>query len=302
MTFPFTSSGKAPTNGIEIYYETFGDAKHPAVLLIMGLDAQCVIWSMNFIQPLVDAGYYVIRFDNRDIGLSTWLNDWHRSEPYTLEDMAKDIVGLLDFLKIDKAHVVGASMGGMIAQRLAISHAERVQTLTSIMSSGYALNPQTAKNMAEKVLLKVVPFLLKKTAIRSKLTRSKVTVKAYVNTYRTLAGSRFPFNEAYFQKLFSWSILERKGQNPRARLQQFSAILASGSRLAALPHIKAPTLVVHGTADKLVPPLHAKVYAPLIPEAKMLWLEGIGHELPNGILPEVHAALLVHFRSVAPPK
>lgn len=293
MIFPTTESGKAPSNGIEIYYETFGKPQNPAILLIMGLDAQCVMWSMHFIEPLVAAGYYVVRFDNRDIGLSTWMNNtWHRRQPYTLEDMATDAVGLLDFLQIKKAHVIGASMGGMIAQRIAISHATRVLTLTSIMSSGYVLDPKATKQLPLRLLLKTMPFLLKTVTLKNRLTDHKVSVKNYVKTYRMLAGTRFPYNESYFQQLYTWSILERKGQNPRARFQQYCAIVASGSRLLELPQIQIPTLVLHGTADKLVPPVHAKIYAPLIPNAQIRWLDGIGHELPNGILPEVHQELL----------
>lgn len=296
MIFPTTKTGKAPSNGIEIYYETFGKAENPAVLLIMGLDAQCVLWSMNFIEPLVQAGYYVIRFDNRDIGFSTWMNDtWHRSQPYNLEDMAEDAIGLLDFLHIEKAHIVGASMGGMIAQRIAISHANHVLTLTSIMSSGYILNPKTA-NQWKRKFLQAIPFLLRKIPIKNKLTHPPITVKTYVDTYRMLVGNRFPYNEAYFEKLYTWSILERKGQNPKARFQQYCAIAASGSRLEELHQIQCPTLIIHGTADKLVPPIHAEAYAPLISNAKLMWLEGVGHELPNGILSEVHQELLMLFK------
>ena len=150
-----TQSGKVRSNGIELYYESFGKPSNPAIVLIMGLDAQCVIWSMGFIEPLVKAGYNVVRFDNRDIGLSTWIDDWYRSTPYTLEDMAADTVGLLDALQIKKAHIMGASMGGMIAQRVAISYPERVLSLTSIMSSGYVLNPKATKKLVMKLILSI---------------------------------------------------------------------------------------------------------------------------------------------------
>jgi pimeloyl-ACP methyl ester carboxylesterase len=286
---------KVQSNGIEIYYETFGNAQNPAILLIMGLDAQCVMWSMGFIEPLVAAGYYVIRFDNRDLGLSTWIHDWHRSQPYTLEDMAKDAVGLLDALGIAKAHIIGASMGGMIAQRIAISHPQKVTTLTSIMSSGYSFNPAVAGKWSHKIAFKLLPFIAKTLPLKNKILDSKVTVPAYVATYRSLAGTKFAYNRDYFEALFAWSILERKGQNPKARLQQLSAIIASGSRLAEMQHIKAPTLVLHGTADKLVPPIHAQIYAPLINHAKTVWLDGVGHEIPMGALTEVHQAILAHI-------
>ena len=289
---------KIPVNGIEIYYETFGNPENPAVLLIMGLDAQCVIWSMNFIEPLVAAGYYVIRFDNRDIGLSTWIDDWDKSRPYTLEDMARDTVGLLNALNIEKAHIVGASMGGMIAQRIALSHTEKVLSLTSMISSGYTLNPKAAKDTFNKMLYVAAPFIAKNFKIRNKIVQNKVTVEDCVNNYRRLVGTKYPYNETYYKQLFSWSILERKGQNPKARLQQFCAIAASGSRLKELPNIKVPTLIFHGTDDPLVPPIHAKIYAPLIPKAKMIWMEGVGHELPTGVLPQIHKELLALFSKV----
>lgn len=291
-----TQSGKAPVNGIQIYYETFGEPNNPAILLIMGLDAQCVIYGENVIKPLVEAGFYVIRFDNRDIGLSTWMNDtWHRSRPYSLEDMAKDSVELLDFLQIKQAHLIGVSMGGMIAQHIAISFPEKVLSLTSIMSSGYALNPTIVSKFSHKLIFRLVPFLVKRFYVKNKYSNHKVSVGSYVATYRLLRGKRFEFDEAHFRQIFTESIERRKGQNPRARYQQFCAIVASGSRLQKLGQIKAPTLVIHGTADPLVNPKHAEIYAPLIPNARLLMIEGMGHELPKGALEEVLPEIIRHL-------
>ncbi|MFN3487533.1 MAG: alpha/beta fold hydrolase [Emticicia sp.] len=290
-----TQSGKALVNGIDIYYETFGNAPNPAILLIMGLDAQCVIYGENIIKPLVEAGFYVIRFDNRDIGLSTWLNDtWHRSRPYSLEDMAKDSVELLGFLQIKQAHIIGVSMGGMIAQHIAINFPKKVLSLTSIMSSGYMLNPTIASKFSHKLIFRFVPFVIKKFYIKNKYSNHKVSVGSYVATYRLLRGKRFEFDEAYFREVFTESIERRKGQNPRARYQQFCAIVASGSRLKKLSQINAPTLVIHGTADPLVNPKHAEIYAPLIPNAKLLMIEGMGHELPKGALEEILPEIIKH--------
>lgn len=292
-----TKSGKAPANGIEIYYETFGNEQNPAILLIMGLDAQCVIYGENVINPLVEAGYYVIRFDNRDIGLSTWMNDsWHRSRPYSLEDMAKDSVELLDFLQIKQAHIIGVSMGGMIAQHIAIDFPEEVLSLTCVMSSGYTLNPKVASKFTHKLALKVLPFLIKRFYIKNKYSDHKISVGSYVATYRMLRGKRFEFDEAHFRKVFTESIEVRKGQNPRARYQQFCAIVASGSRLEKLHQIKAPTLVIHGTADPLVNPKHAEIYASLIPNSKLMMIEGMGHELPKGALEEVLPEIIRHLQ------
>ena len=295
-------SGKAPVNGIEIYYETFGESQNPAILLIMGLDAQCIIYGENVIKPLVAAGFYVIRFDNRDIGLSTWLNDkWHRSKPYKLEDMSKDSVELLNYLQIKQAHIIGVSMGGMIAQHIAIEYPEKVISLTSIMSSGYALNPDVVKDIKLKLLVRSIPFLIKRFYIKNKYSDHKITVGSYVATYRFLRGNRFPFDEAYFRQVFTESIECRKGQNPRARYQQFCAIVASGSRLKKLHKIQAPTLVIHGTADPLVNPKHAEIYAPLIPNSKLLMIEGMGHELPKGALEEVLPAIIEHLQQPIQP-
>jgi pimeloyl-ACP methyl ester carboxylesterase len=287
-----TKSGKAKANNIEIYFETFGNESNPAILLIMGLDAQCINFSEYFINPLLKANYYVIRFDNRDIGLSTWLNEtWRKEKPYTILDMALDSVGLLDFLQIKQAHILGVSMGGMIAQQITISFPERVLSLTCIMSSGFALNPKTVP-WGGKLIMYLMPFLTKRIYLKNKLTEHEINVRNYVKTYRRLAGRRFPYNTEYFQALFTEAIETRKGQNPRGRYQQYCAIVASGSRLKYLPKIEVPTLILHGTNDPLVPPIHAKIYAPLIPNAKLVWLDDIGHELPIGILPQVHEEFL----------
>lgn len=291
-----TQSGKAPVNGIEIYYETFGGRQNPAILLIMGLDAQCIIYGENIINPLVESGFYVIRFDNRDIGLSTWMNDtWHISRPYLLQDMAKDSVELLDFLQIKQAHIIGVSMGGMIAQHIAIDFPEKVLSLTSIMSSGFTLNPIIASKFRQKLIFRLVPFLIKRFYFKNKYSEHKVSVGSYMATYRRLRGKRFEFNEAYFREVFTESIEGRKGQNPRARYQQFCAIVASGSRLKKLGQIKAPTLVIHGTDDPLVNPKHAEIYAPLIPNSKLLMIKGMGHELPKGALLEILPEIIRHI-------
>lgn len=126
---------------MKIYHDAFGEPKDPTVLLIIGMDEQCTGWLPYIYEPIVEAGFHVIRFDNRDCGLSEWIEDWDESQPYSLEDMAQDAVGLLDALGIQEAHIVGASMGGMTAQRIAISHPHRTRTLTSIASSAFPLDP-----------------------------------------------------------------------------------------------------------------------------------------------------------------
>jgi len=293
-----TLSGKAPCNNIEIYFEAFGEKENPAIILIMGLDSQSIMFSNDFISPLVEANYYVIRFDNRDIGLSTWMNDgWHRSRPYTLEDMAKDTIDLLNYLSIERAHVIGVSMGGMIAQRIAISYADRVLSLTSIMSSGYALNPKIVPHLKGRAFYYMVPFFLRNFPIKNKFASSVVTVDNYVKVFTKLNGNGFPTDKKLLYSLFTEGIEIRKGQNPRARFQQFCGIAASGSRLQELSLIKTPTLVIHGTKDSLIPPSHARVYAPQIPNAQMLWVEGMGHQLPKPVLDIVMPRIVEHLKA-----
>jgi pimeloyl-ACP methyl ester carboxylesterase len=294
----FSSSGIAPGHGVELYYELFGSLQRPTILLIMGLDAQCYLWSMPFVEPLVEAGYSVLRFDNRDIGRSTWLHHWKKKNPYTLEDMAQDCLALLNHLNIAKAHVIGASMGGMIAQRLAISHAERLHSLTCIMSTGFALDPEVQPSFWKKLVVKAAPFVIKKIAPPKKYTYHNVTLSRYLATYRWLAGQKYVFDRAYFTQLFQYLLHERQGQNPRAMFQQFCAVMASGSRLNELPSISIPTLAIHGTADKLVPIAHAYKYTKLIPNCQLVSIDGIGHEIPRAELPNILQTLLKHIAEV----
>jgi pimeloyl-ACP methyl ester carboxylesterase len=293
-----TKKGKATSNGIEIYYESFGADTKPAVVLIMGLDAQCIMWSEAFILPIVAAGFRVIRFDNRDIGHSTWIKDWKKTQPYTLEDMALDTVGLLDFLQIKKAHFIGASMGGMITQRLAISYPNRVLSITSIMSTGHPLDTTMFKSPARKLFLKMAPTILKYLPVKNRWTSHKITVEAYLALYKYLAGTKYPFDREYFTEMFTKAILERKGQNPKARIQQFCAVVASGSRLNELTKIITPTLVIHGNADKLVPLAHSQKLADSIKNAIFVEMDGVGHEIPRGALPEYHQQIIRHLLSV----
>lgn len=276
------SSDKIKTNGLNLYYEAFGDPSHPVVLLIMGLASQCLHWFPYFYKPIVQQGYYVIRFDNRDIGLSDWTSpdDW-QSNPYTLEDMAQDAIGLLDALHIDTAHIVGASMGGMIAQRIAISYPTYVQTLTSLLSA------------AEASSLGFNPSLLP--AFDESQTPP---LEIQLQFWAMLTGSRFPFDEQRYRELYHEGFEVRKGYNPHCLTHHLTAIHRSGSRLKELDRIQVPTLVVHGTEDPLIPEAHASVYAQQIPKAAYLALDGVGHEIPEGICPTVLSAIFDLFSRV----
>jgi pimeloyl-ACP methyl ester carboxylesterase len=278
-TVPLESSGKAQANGLNLYYEAFGNPTHPAVLLIMGLASQSLHWFPYFYEPIVQKGYYVIRFDNRDIGLSdrippaTWATN-----PYTLEDMAKDTIGLLDALNIKTAHIIGASMGGMVAQRIAISHPSYVQTLTSMLScveaSSLGFDPSS---LPESDSTQPPPLELQ------------------LQFWKMLTGSRFPFDEQRYRELYQEGFVVRQGYNPHCLTHHFAAIQHSGSRMSELNRITAPTLVVHGTEDPLIPEAHAAVYAQQIPNATYLSLDGVGHEMPEGISPTVLDAIFDVF-------
>ncbi len=278
-TVLLTSSGKIKTNGINLYCETFGNPAHPAILLIMGLATPCLHWFPYFYEPLVQAGYYVIRFDSRDVGLSDRIDpaDW-LANPYTLEDLAQDAIGLLDTLGIANAHIIGTSVGAAVAQRMAISHPSYVRTLTSLISTGDASD----LNFSPDILPQHDRF-------------QTPSIEIHLHFWRSMAGTRFEFDEQRYRDLYHECFVVRKCYNPHCLTQQFTAVHRSGSRLSELPQIKVPTLVVHGHEDPLITEAAALNYFRQIPQATYLALPGIGHEIPEGIAPTVLAAIFNLF-------
>lgn len=291
-----TDPAKIRVNGIELVYDAFGEPSAPPMLLIMGLGAQMIGWEEEFCTDLAAHGYWVIRFDNRDVGLSTRLDEagipdvvalmqaQARGEsvqaPYTLRDMAGDAVGLLDALEAESAHVVGASMGGMIAQEMAIHHPERVRTLTSIMSS--TGNPELPPPTPEAMSILVTPF---PTDREGYLERS-------VQMWRILGGPGFPLDEDRARKKAEQAF--ERGLSPEGTTRQLAAVLASGSRKEALQAVTVPTLVIHGDADPLVPVECGMDTAKSVPDAELLVIEGMGHELPPAVAARVIAAIVRH--------
>jgi pimeloyl-ACP methyl ester carboxylesterase len=274
---------KAPVNGIEIEYEVIGPANGRPLLLIMGLASQLVHWDDAFCELLAERGHRVIRFDNRDVGRSTHLDAAGmpsllggfaaaaRGEDvtaaYTLSDMAADTVGLLDVLGIPAAHVVGVSMGGMIAQTMAIEHPTRVKTLTSIMSTTGARDLPQAEPKAMAVLVTPVP------------KERDANIARAVEVFRTIGSTGFPFDEERIRRRAA--LAYDRGVNPPGVARQMMAILASGSRRTKLRDVRVPTLVIHGTVDPLVPFPCGVDTANSIPGAETLWIEGMGHDLPR---------------------
>jgi pimeloyl-ACP methyl ester carboxylesterase len=273
---------KASSNGIQLEFETFGNASDRPVLLIMGLGGQMILWDEAFCQQLADRGHYVIRYDNRDVGLSTKFEEHGTPNalammmeaaqgkpievPYTLEDMADDAVGLLDALAIERAHVVGASMGGMIAQVVAIRHTSRVRSLTSIMSTtaNRDLPPPSAEATAK--------------LMREPATDRESYIDGVVETFQVIGSPGFTMDIERSR--------ERAGRAydrcflPSGQTRQLAAILAAENRVPALQQLELPTLVIHGAADPLVPVEGGRDTAQAVPGAEWLCIDGMGHDLP----------------------
>lgn len=287
-------TGTVKSGTISIWYESRCTAQHPkgTVLLIMGAGGSALGWTDDFMLPLLKEGYRVIRYDQRDTGMSDWLTNWDPTHPYTLEDMAADAVAVLDGCKVPRAHVVGISMGGMIAQRLAISHADRVHSLATIASSGYFDDPEIPQ-----VGKKLEPEMLKLFLRYGLFPTEKNTVKLVINFIGLLRGDvDYPMDIKGIAESVLYELRKRKGLNPEASKHHIAAIEASGSLYGKLGNIKAPTLVIHGKADPIVSPKHAEKLAPLIPGATLMLVDGMGHDLPQPYLPKIHAAILANFR------
>ncbi|MGB1240981.1 MAG: alpha/beta fold hydrolase [Chitinophagales bacterium] len=283
-------TGLAKSGNINIWYESMMPNGTPkgTVLLVMGYGTTILGWPAHFYQPLIDEGYHVIRYDNRGLGMSDWMKGWDKKNPYTLEDMAKDGMAVLDALDIEKAHIIGVSMGGMIGQRMAISHSERVLTLTSIMSSGYMGDPAfppVAKSFQHNLVRLTLKYLIR--------SNSRKAAKFSIGVRMALRGDG-PYEvnlKDAVQKAF-YERHKRRGSNPKVRDQHGAAIAASGSRLQELKHLDLPILVVHGKSDPLVIFPHGEKSASMMPNAKTLWIEGMGHDIPEIYMEEIHEAIL----------
>jgi pimeloyl-ACP methyl ester carboxylesterase len=269
---------RAQANGIELEYDTFGDSANPALLLIMGLGMQMLAWREEFCQLLADRGFFVIRYDNRDVGLSTKMEDAgtpdlmalmagdYSSAKYTLDDMADDAAGLLDALDIDKAHVVGVSMGGMIGQTLAIRHPERVLSLTSIMST--TGNQAVGQPRPDVLGALVTPAPSDREGF----------IEHQVGLFKLISSPDYPLPEDLLRMVIGQ--MYDRSYYPVGFLRQLTGILASGDRTAALAELDLPVLVIHGEADPLIQKDGGEATANAIPNAKLVKIPGMGHDLP----------------------
>ena len=272
---------KTTANGITIEYETTGDAGDPPILLVMGLGAQLIYWPDGCCQALADRGFFIVRDDNRDVGLSSRIESGgvpnllaliqgKGDSAYHLSDMAADGMGLLDALGLPAAHVIGVSMGGMIAQHMALDHPGRVLSLCSVMSTPTGrmdTDPPTPE--ANAVLLRPAPG-----------TREEA-IEAGVEGARVIGSPGFPFDEALVRERAARSY--DRGWYPLGLMRQFAAILCAGDWSGRLAALDVPTLVIHGDADPLVRPSWGKKTAEAIPGAQLLLVPGMGHDLPEGV-------------------
>jgi len=289
--------GKAKNGAVSINYEVIDNSatEKETVILICGHTQILLDWPDYFYQPLVDAGYKVIRFDNRGVGESDWLPNYDKKQPYLLEDMAKDVIAILDTEKIDKAHVIGMSMGGMIGQRLAISHANRVLSLTSIMSTGFFFDPALT-NVPRDFYKNLIAVSLKY-PISSKKEATMLKLNLAIRQLQDGKGA-YELDRKLVLQRSMYELNKRRGYNIKATDQHSLAIEKSGSRYEELGQIKAPTLVIHGTTDPLIKFEHAQKYAPMIPNAQTLFIEGMGHDLPLVYMPQMIHAILKNLALV----
>ena len=290
----------AKVNGINIFYEQSGAVTAPAILMIHGLGMPHTGWTIGWRQRFVEQGFQVICLDNRDVGrselfdqqgrpplldiLSSSLLKRRTSPPYQLKDMAEDVVGLLDYLGINQAHILGVSMGGMIAQRVGIHYPERVLSLTLIMT-------MTGDRSAPKPSIKVQWMLLTQPR-----TKDQAKLKAHSKkTWRTIGSPDYPPSEreldAYVDNLFA------QGIHPEGTLRQLSAILAEGDRSQLLKKIKLPTLIVHGDKDPLLPVACGKQLAECIPSSNLHIEPGMGHDLPAPLINKLSGIIVKHIIS-----
>ncbi|HJQ58833.1 MAG TPA: alpha/beta fold hydrolase [Vineibacter sp.] len=291
-------------NGIDIAYETAGDPKNPTILLVMGFGGQLTLWNELFVEALAGHGLHVVTYDNRDTGLSSDFSAWGAGDmavaaanaaagkpvaaPYTLGDMARDGLGLLDVLGIGRAHVLGVSMGGMIAQLMAGEHPRRVAALTIVMSTSSRPGLPPGKPEALQGLLH-----------RPQMS-DRDAIIAYSMKLRGLTGSpAYPMEEARLRAFVAKNVDRR--YYPEGMGRQYLAILASGDRVALLKTIAAPTLVIHGEEDPLLPPAHGRDVADLIPGARFDLVPGMGHDLPDQLAADLATRVAAHCRAAVVP-
>ncbi len=290
----------ARANGIDIAYETVGSQDHPTILLVMGLGAQLTLWNERFVAALAGHGLHVVMYDNRDVGLSTDFASWGVADlpaamiaaqagkpvvaPYTLTDMMRDGMGLLDTLGIAKAHVLGLSMGGMIVQLMAGWHRARVTSMTVMMSTSSRRGLPPGKPEAMKALL-----------TRPQTTDREAIIRHAMGLRRIIGSPAYPGSDASLRAFVEKNVDRR--YYPEGVGRQYLAVMASGDRVDLLKTVTVPTLVIHGGEDPLLPPECGRDVATLIPGARFDLIPGMGHDLPDELATDLAARVAEHCRA-----
>ncbi len=279
----FDDERLAPTNGVELAYQEMGDPDGEPLLLVMGLATQMIAWPEEFCSSLAERGFRVVRFDNRDIGRSTKIESAgapklidtivgrRATAPYLLRDMAADTIGLMDHLEIDSAHLVGVSMGGMIAQTTAIDHPERVRSLVSMLSTTGSRWVGMPSRRAMAVLLAPAP------------KGREAAIERAVRTFSVVGSPGYPFDQERVRDVAGRSY--DRGHSAAGPARQLHAVVASGDRTRALRSVRVPTTVIHGSRDPLVRPAGGRATARAIPGAQLKLVDGMGHDLPRQLWP-----------------
>jgi pimeloyl-ACP methyl ester carboxylesterase len=287
---------RARVGSVELVYETIGDPADAPMLLVMGLGMQLIHWDRAFCELLAERGFHVIRFDNRDTGLSTKIRGpvpnvrrlmagLPTRVPYLLDDMAADSFGLLDHLDIERAHVVGVSMGGMIGQTMAIRHPERVLSLGSMLSTTGDRRVGTPKLRVWSLMMRRAP------------QERDAYIRYFTRVFRMIGSPAYRVDEARTRELGAATY--DRCHYPAGTARQLGAIMASGSRTAALQRLDVPTVVIHGEADPLVPLRGGLATARAIPNAQLLTIPGMGHDMPQALWPTLVDAIVKNTERAA---
>lgn len=286
-------TGFVTSHGHNIWYEciTPNNSCKGTVLLIMGISNDASAWPKKFIDIFVEDGYQVIKYDNRGTGMSDWMEDWDADNPYSLADMGEDGIQILNALNVKKAHIIGVSMGGMIAQEIAINYPERVASLNSVMSSGFIMDPDLPP-ISTDVTLKLIKIWLKYGLIGGEKGMIKMQIASRIIL---MGNANYDLNIDEITKQVIYNLRKRKGYNTGTSSQQQAAVYESGSRYEKLKRLDIPTLIIHGNSDPFIPIEHGKKCASLIPDADTLWLKNMGHDIPDIHLDTISNRIINNF-------
>lgn len=285
----------AQSGDVALWYEVI-EPELPAkatLLLMMGISNDALGWPPQFLQALRGAGYRVIRYDYRGTGMSDWMQNWDHKNPYSLQDMTRDARAILDAEQIEKVHLLGISLGGMVAQQMAIDYPDRVDTLVSMMSSCDIMDeklPSISMDVVKQFIFAQLKYGL--------LTTEKNTIKLHLTSRAILRGNAtYDLDTKSLAESVLYNLRSRKGYNPQVSAQHNAAVMTSASRYDSLSTLNIPTLIIHGNQDPFIPLAHGIQCAHKIPGAELLQVEGMGHDLPSQFIPLITDKLVMFFNA-----